>query len=511
MAVGCRGRRPSACAPAVDRRRREHLRARRERAVLLRRFGIARRRGAALAEAVCRARRPALPRFFAGARDCGVVGPRLRRVEVPRGGSGVFGSRARDMGAHRESALTTIGRRPPSVTPSTVGQRRQGDSGGHAWSQHTPSAFLGESLTDVAGRSPHAVAIDVPGQDSVSYADLTKRIDSAIAHYRALGLAEADRVALISPPSVQTVVALLALSRIVTVVPLNPAYTSAELRSYLEAARADALVVADDSAVEDHLAELSLPIVRPATAGALRAEFPRRTPAERAPALLFQTSGTTARPKNVPPSHRNVLAGVANVIQAVGLTAADSCLVMMPIHHVHGLIGCALATLLSGGRLILPATPRAVEAFGWLTTESPTWYSGSPATHRSMIARARAVGVRPRHALRLIRSASAPLPGTLIQELRDLFGAPVVNAYGMTEGSHQIASTSLDGCEQEGDVGFAVGCEVMARRDDGSRADADEVEEIWIKGENVTAGYEPPDANIDADGWLRTGDVGIGA
>jgi thioesterase domain-containing protein/acyl carrier protein len=96
----------------------------------------------------------------------------------------------------------------------------------------------------------------------------------------------------------------------------------------------------------------------------------------------------------------------------------------------------------------------------------------------------------------------------LIQDLRDTFGAPVINAYGMTEGSHQIASTPLEGCERDGDVGFPIGCEVITRREDGTRAEPNEIEDIWIRGENVTAGYEPADSSVDEGGWLRTGDVG---
>ncbi len=372
-----------------------------------------------------------------------------------------------------------------------------------------PDASLVDAIAAVAARSPRNVAIAVPGGRTTTYAELLERVGDATNRYRALGLAEAKRVALLSPATVDTIVALLALARIATVVPLNPAYTTTELRGYLETARANALVVTRESAGLGELAdELAIPTVRPTTVDIARAAGRPLSQNGRPAALLFQTSGTTARPKNVPLSHRNVLAGADNVVRALGLTAEDSCLVMMPLHHVHGLIGCALATLLCGGRLILPSTPRAVEAFGWLETEKATWYSGSPAVHHAMVARARTAHGGPRHALRILRSASAPLPMRLIQDLRETFGAAVVNAYGMTEGSHQIASTSLDGCEQDGDVGLPVGCEVMARREDGSRADPGEAEEIWIRGENVTAGYEPADESVDADGWLRTGDVG---
>lgn len=368
-----------------------------------------------------------------------------------------------------------------------------------------PHASLFDSIAVAAQRSTQAIAIVVPGERSVTYGELLEQISETTARYEALGLAKEERVALVAPQTVATIVGVLALSRLTTVVPLNPAYTSAELRAYLEAARATVLVAEHPDARYTEQA-LSVRVVLPGPVALAQPPSSGIRPTRAA--LLFQTSGTTARPKNVPLSHRNVLAGAANVAQALGLTPSDVCLVMMPLHHVHGLVGCALATLASGGRLILPSIPRAVDAFGWLNTETPTWYSGSPAIHHAMIARARAEGSRPVHALRLIRSASAPLPTRLIEELRDTFATSVVNAYGMTEGSHQIASTPLEGCERDGDVGFAIGCEVIARRDDGSRAEPGEVADIWIRGENVTAGYEPADDSLDSSGWLRTGDVG---
>lgn len=375
-----------------------------------------------------------------------------------------------------------------------------------------PSRLLIEPVAAAAAGSPSATAIQVPAEPPVTYGELMQRVGEARSRLEALGLAEAGRVALVAPATPDTLVALLALSQIATVVPLNPANTRDEYRSYLAASQVSAVVVQrDDAGPREAAEQLGIRVVGAAWSDSTRQRGsgagPKNANGDR-PALLFQTSGTTARPKNVPLSHRNVLVGASNVVRALDLTAADSCLLMMPLFHVHGLIGCALATLTSGGRLILASAPRAIDAFAWVTSLAPSWYSGSPAVHHAMVRRANAVGVRPRNTLRLIRSCSAPLPWTLLEQLRATFGAPIVNAYGMTEASHQIASTSLNGCEREGDVGIPIGCEVVVRRESGLRADPDETGEIWVRGDNVFAGYEPSDSSIDADSWLNTGDLG---
>ena len=372
---------------------------------------------------------------------------------------------------------------------------------------HVPTTAprLTDVIVTAATSAPSSVAIDVPRERRVTYSELVQLVDDAAKRLEALGLAQAGRVALIAPNSADTLITLLALSRIAATVPLNPAYTRSEIRSRLQASGATVLVVPHEG--RGPWDDAGIPVVRWKSSNGhpAAAAVPSR---DQGCAFLFQTSGTTGSPKLVALSHRNVLAGMTNVVRALGLTAVDACLLLMPLFHVHGLIGCALATLSSGGRLILPRSPRASAAFTWFEKGGPTWYSASPAVHHAICARRNVTGGRRRHSLRLVRSASAPLSQRQRDQLHQAFGVPVVNAYGMTEASHQIASTSTEELEQSGDVGMPIGCEAIVRREDGSAADFGETGEIWVHGENVGSINATPDELASGGHWLRTGDLG---
>src|SRR6202012_5705690 len=115
--------------------------------------------------------------------------------------------------------------------------------------------------------------------------------------------------------------------------------------------------------------------------------------------------------------------------------------------------------------------------------------------------------------LRLIRSSSASLPGQVMEAVEKAFGVPVIEAYGMTEAAHQMASNPLPPRPRfSGCVGIAAGPDVATMDEDGKLLAAGELGEAEVLGRNVTRGYEAnPDANAKAftHGWFRTGDQGI--
>jgi acyl-CoA synthetase (AMP-forming)/AMP-acid ligase II len=117
------------------------------------------------------------------------------------------------------------------------------------------------------------------------------------------------------------------------------------------------------------------------------------------------------------------------------------------------------------------------------------------------------------HPLRFIRSSSSALPVPVIAELEAAFGAPVIEAYGMTEAAHQMASNPLPPARRKpGTVGPSAGPEIAIMADDGTLLGAGATGEIVIRGDNVTSGYESnPKANAEAfvNGWFRTGDQGV--
>jgi acyl-CoA synthetase (AMP-forming)/AMP-acid ligase II len=143
----------------------------------------------------------------------------------------------------------------------------------------------------------------------------------------------------------------------------------------------------------------------------------------------------------------------------------------------------------------------------------PTWYTAVPTMHQAILIRAgHHKETIARHPLRFVRSSSSSLPPQVITELEAAFHAPVIEAYGMTEASHQMASNPLRGVRKPGSVGLAAGPKIAIMDEAGQLRKAGETGEIVIRGDNVTAGYENnPKANAEAfvSGWFRTGDQGV--
>jgi acyl-CoA synthetase (AMP-forming)/AMP-acid ligase II len=230
-------------------------------------------------------------------------------------------------------------------------------------------------------------------------------------------------------------------------------------------------------------------------------------------ALVLHTSGTTSRPKRVPLRHRNVLASVENVIRSYELNADDVSLCIMPLFHVHGLVAAALATLGSGGTVVIPAGYGALGFGALLQGTRPTWFTASPTPHSLILSRLRADRPPGGERLRFIRSCSAALSPAQMETMEQRFRVPVVEAYGMTEASHQMASNPLPpGRRVPGSVGRGTGVGIGILEDGGVvRESAGSTGEVCVRGPNVIDGYESnPEANASSflDGWFRTGDLG---
>ena len=231
-------------------------------------------------------------------------------------------------------------------------------------------------------------------------------------------------------------------------------------------------------------------------------------------ALVLHTSGTTSRPKIVPLSQRNVTASAVNIAKSLRLSPDDRCLNIMPLFHIHGLIAAVLSSVGAGASIWCSPGFNALSFFNWVAEAKPSWYTAVPTMHQAILSRAsRNQETVDQAGLRFIRSSSSSLPPQVMQELEDVFGCPVIEAYGMTEASHQMASNPLpDAPRKPGSVGVAAGPEVAIMSEDGVILNARETGEIVISGENVFSGYESnPAANAEAftDGWFRTGDQGI--
>jgi len=381
------------------------------------------------------------------------------------------------------------------------------------------------------GGADSAQAILAPERTASTYADLRNHVEATVAALNRLGIGRNDRVAILLPNGPESASSFLAIAAAATTAPLNPAYRAEELAFYLEDLEAKALVVerGSDSPAVQVARDRGLPLielVREASDPAGRFELIATDRGPRAPAklggwaqaddvaLVLHTSGTTSRPKQVPLLHRNVCNSARNIRATLQLTAADRCLNVMPLFHIHGLMAALLASLGAGGSVYCTPGFNALRFFAWLDDSHPTWFTAVPTMHQAILARA---GRNPdsiaRAALRFIRSASASLPPQVLAELERVFGVPVVEAYAMTEASHQMCCNPLPpGVRKPGTVGPAAGPEVAIMNEAGQLLSAGTIGEIVIRGDNVTPGYfNNPAANgaAFAHGWFRTGDEGV--
>jgi acyl-CoA synthetase (AMP-forming)/AMP-acid ligase II len=373
----------------------------------------------------------------------------------------------------------------------------------------------------------NATAITASGAKPQTYAGFRALVARTITTLNGLGIGRGDRVAIVLPNGPEMATAFVAIASAATAAPLNPGYRADEFDFYMSDIGTKALVVENGStspavtaAQKRGIRIVTLHSDPENGAGGftLSAEDAGARAAEGGPAksddiaLILHTSGTTSRPKIVPLSHKNVAASANNIATALNLSKDDRALNIMPLFHIHGLIAGVLAPLSRGGLIFCTPGFNALRFFHAMDEAAPTWYTGVPTMHQAIIGRARNNReIIARHKLRFIRSSSSSLPPQVLAELESTFGAPVVEAYGMTEAAHQMASNPIGGVRKPGTVGLAAGPEVAIMDHDGHLLAPGETGEIVIRGPNVTAGYENnPKANGEAftDGWFRTGDQG---
>jgi acyl-CoA synthetase (AMP-forming)/AMP-acid ligase II len=257
-------------------------------------------------------------------------------------------------------------------------------------------------------------------------------------------------------------------------VPLNPLYRDDAFEFYLTDLKAKALILeaGQDSPSRVAAARLNIPILelRPnleSGAGDFRLEAPAKillpsgSPGLAEPddiALVLHTSGTTSRPNIVPLSQRNIASSARQILTSLQLSPADTCLNIMPLFHIHGLMAGVTASIGAGASVVCTPGFNALRFYAWVDELKPTWYTAVPTMHQAILGRAR--GHRhtiERMQLRFLRSASAPLPAQVMGELEQVFHAPVIESYGMTEASHQIAANPLPPqVRRPGSVGVAA-------------------------------------------------------
>ena len=387
--------------------------------------------------------------------------------------------------------------------------------------------IIGWAFHDQAGHNPDAIAILASGQSPMTYRDLNAQTIHVKEFLTGIGLGRGDRVATVIANGPEMVALFASVTGSATIVPLNTTLTSGEYEALLKDLEAKAIIVQSGGepralqaaeklqiGIIELTADLSAPAGTFRLSGAPIGEIrPYREPEMADVALILHTSGTTSRPKMVPLSYQNLLASANNFTDWYQLKPSDRSHSFMPYFHIQGIIGGILAPLVSGGSIVSSRGFDGDSFFELLGNFSPNWYTGGPTYHQAIVGRAaRHTDIIANHPLRFIRSSSAPLAPQTMQALEEVFGAPVVEGFGLTETClHSVSNPLPPAKRKPGCVGLPAGTEVAVIDGSGAEVAAGASGEVVLRGPTVMSSYlNNAGENIAAfvNGWFRTGDQG---
>ncbi|KAF4120026.1 oxalate---CoA ligase [Geosmithia morbida] len=389
------------------------------------------------------------------------------------------------------------------------------------------------TLQTAINGEPGSTAVIVPSKPkalTVTYSSLASQVTRFQKQLAGLGVTRAVPVSMALVNSWEFIVAFLAASwQRAIAAPLNPAYKQDEFEFYIEDVDSAIVLVprgawaADAPSVkaarkfnaavaecywDEAKGEVALDVKHLGKLAGKKENVLQAQPDD--VALILHTSGTTSRPKVVPLTHRNLTRTMDNIKKTYQLTAADRTMLVMPLFHVHGLLCGLLAPLYTGGSMVVPAKFSASDFWQDFGAHKANWYTAVPTIHQILL---KNPPPEPKPSIRFIRSCSSPLPPTVFHELEKTYNAPVLEAYAMTEASHQMTSNPLPpGQRKPGSVGIGQGVEVRILNEAGTELARGTEGEICVRGENVTSGYLNNDAanasSFTPEGFFRTGDQG---
>ena len=360
--------------------------------------------------------------------------------------------------------------------------------------------------------------------EKLSYGEFKIFNEKISRQLAATNIINSDRAAIVLPNGPLMASSFLSISSYMSAAPLNPLYKQEEFEFYLDDLKPKFLLVEPNSKSLAVIAakNLNIPVFEMkisdnqplGTFELFDKETDYKNSNDYDEALVLHTSGTTSRPKIVPLSNLNIFTSAVNISKSLKLTADDHCLNIMPLFHIHGLIAVLSASAKVGASVCASNGFNALKFLDLAETQNITWYSGVPTMHQAILLRAQKNSDKAKKLnLRFIRSSSASLPPAIFKQLNDIFQTPVIEAYGMTEATHQMASNPLPPAIQKpGLVGMPAGPEICIMNDKNEKLPLGEIGEICIKGDNVTNGYENnPEANKQSfvNNWFRTGDEGF--
>lgn len=385
--------------------------------------------------------------------------------------------------------------------------------------------FLARLLAHCEER-PEKVALSfADGRSPITYGALENTIQKTMAYLQQLGVQPGDRVALQLPKCLPFIYLHLAVMRLGAIsLPLNPAYPPDELAYFLGDAEVRLFFAeaGTETAVQQALADLPdvvchLLTGHEAAFTALLTHTPHNLPPVptdlHQTALMVYTSGTTGRPKGAEITHGNLTANLNSLHEAWGWRSDDILLHVLPIFHVHGLVVALHGALHAGAEAILLNKFEPSEALALLSQRKCTLFMAVPTIYRRLV-EAPAMAAADLSHMRLFTSGSDRLPDDLFLAFQERFGHTLLERYGMTETGMNL-SNPLHGERRVGSVGLPLpGVEArIAHPETDAPLPDGEIGEVQLRGANVFKGYwrqaEKTAAAFTADGWFRSGDLGV--
>ncbi|HVP00562.1 MAG TPA: AMP-binding protein [Bryobacteraceae bacterium] len=340
-----------------------------------------------------------------------------------------------------------------------------------------------------------------------TFGEIDRRSDRMAAALSQEDLAQGDRVCVQLANRIEMIDIYLACVKLgVIFVPVNILYRDREVSHILKDAEPK-LFITEESLDEKGGQTTLSPKMQPMTSTVPAVDRAVCPPSSShlpldgdAPAALVYTSGTTGTSKGAILTHNNFAANALNLLTCWQITASDRLLLALPLFHVHALGNGLHCWLISGCRMRLLERFEHQTAAEQFLDFQPSLFFGVPTMYVRLLETPRDDAEKIGHAMRLFVSGSAPLPATVLEEFRALFGHTILERYGMTETMMNISNPYV-GERRPGSVGLPLPGVSVRFADNG---------ELLLKGPNVFAGYwRREEATRDAfvDGWFKTGDL----
>jgi long-chain acyl-CoA synthetase len=344
---------------------------------------------------------------------------------------------------------------------------------------------------------------------SLTNAEFLDAVVRAAAVLQAHGVSAGDVVAIMLHNTASFVVSLFAAWRLgAAATPINPSLAMAEVAYQVTDAAAKVLIAEAPLAIE--VPEAALVLTSELASGPSQLDGTVAVH-ENALALLIYTSGTTGRPKGVMLDHANLSAMCAMAIDAFELGGADHSLLILPLFHVNGIVAGTLSPLLAGGRVTVAGRFSLTEFWSRIEQSRATYFSAVPTIY-TMLANLPPEIAPDTSSVRFAVCGAAPASVELLDKFESRYGIPIIEGYGLSEGSCASTLNPLNGPRKPGTVGLPLPGQTIRIADTNGNPVADgEAGEVLIQGPNVMRGYlNRPDetAKTLVDGWLHTGDIG---